>query len=88
MSTAQKVVSIKYRDVRIAYEVDEKTVAELAEHYEIEWADMKKALMDYGITVRKGEKRPADAAKSYKVTLVDTDKVVQDTAPVAVQAVS
>lgn len=81
---SQKVVEIKYRDVRIAYEVDEKSVAELAEHYNIEWVDMKKALMDYGITVRKGEKRPADAAKAYKVVLVDTGKVVQDTQPTQV----
>ena len=85
---SQTLINIKYRDVRIAYEVDEKSVAELAEFYQIEWVDMKKALMDYGITVRKGEKRPVDAAKGYKVVLVDTNKGVQDTTPVAVQAVA
>lgn len=76
----QREVNIKYRDVRIAYEVDEKSVAELAEQYQIDWVDMKKALMDYGITVRKNEKRPEEPNKAYKVVLVDTAKIVPETA--------
>lgn len=78
---SQTEVKIKWRDVRIAYEVDEKSIAELSEEYQIDWVDMKKALMDYGITIRKTEKRPEDSPKPYKVILVDTAKVVTPGTP-------
>jgi hypothetical protein len=76
----KREVSIKWRDVRIAYEVDEKSIAELAELYDIDWSDMKKVLMDYGISVRRdGEVKP-EPAKSYTIHLVDADKVAKATA--------
>lgn len=77
----KKEVSIKWRDVRIAYEVDEKSISDLAEHYDIDWADMKKALMDYGISVRRdGEVRP-EPVKHYTINLVDTDRIGKTTTP-------
>lgn len=85
MSQTKKEVSIKYRDVRIAYEVDGKSIADLATTYDIEWPDMKKALMDYGITIRRnGEVRTA-SEKDYVVVLADKDKIKADTKIEAVQ---
>ena len=76
---SQKEVKIPYRECKIMYDVDLKTVAEMAEHYGIEWTDMKSALRQYGFTIRKNEPKPATPPKNYKVVLVDTDKVVVET---------
>lgn len=73
---SQKEVKLSWRELNIAYNVDFKTVNQLAEQYGIDWADMKQALRDYGFTVRKGEIKPDQPAKNYKVILTDTDKVV------------
>ena len=73
---SQKEVKLHYRDLKIAYEVDQKSIADLAAHYEIEWADMKKALRDYGFTIRLKEVKPENPPKAYKVILVDSDKIV------------
>jgi hypothetical protein len=73
----KREVSIKWRDVRIAYEVDEKSIAELAELYDIDWADMKKVLMEYGISVRRDSETRPEPAKPYTIHLVDTDKVIK-----------
>lgn len=74
---SQKTVNIGYRDCKIMYEVDGMTVAKMAEHYEIEWADMKKALRNYGFTIRNKEPQPAEPVKNYTVILIDEDKVVK-----------
>lgn len=83
---SQKEVKLSWRELNIAYNVDRKTVAQLADQYGIEWVDMKQALRDYGFTVRKGEIKPDQPVKSYKVVLTDTDKIVvpEVTAPAAV----
>lgn len=79
-TTARKeptVIHIKERDVRIAYEVDEKPISEVAEVYGIDWTDMKKVLTDFKIAIRRdGEERP-EPAKSYKVVLHDYDKATK-----------
>ena len=77
---SQKEVKLSWRELNIAYNVDFKTVAELAEQYGIEWTDMKAALRGYGFVVRKGEVKAAEPAKSYKVILTDTDKIVVEEA--------
>lgn len=82
---SQKEVKLSWRELNIAYNVDFKTVAQLAEQYGIEWADMKSALRSYGFTVRKGEVRPTEPAKAYKVVLTDTDKIVAEEAVVTAQ---
>lgn len=81
---ALREVSIKHRDIRIMYEIDEKTIAECAEAYDIDWTDMKKVLTDYGITIRRnGEVRP-EPAKHYSIKLVDADKIVKEAPKAAV----
>lgn len=83
----KREVSIKWRDVRIAYAVDEKSIAELADEYDIDWADMKKVLMDYGISVRRdGEEKP-EPAKHYTIHLIDTDKITKTPAKPVTAAV-
>ena len=71
----QKEVKISYRECKIMYMVDMKTVAEMAEHYGIEWVDMKSSLRQYGFTIRKNEPKPSEPVKNYKVVL-ESDKVV------------
>ncbi len=75
---SQITVQLKWRDLNIAYNIDQKSVGELAEQYGISWQDMKSALRSYGFKIRKGEIKPADAPKPYVVHLVDEDKVVAD----------
>lgn len=73
----QKQVNLSYRQCRIDYEVDMKSVAQMATENGIEWYDMKKALRAYGFVIRKNEPKPADPNKTYVVNLVDTDKIVE-----------
>lgn len=75
---SQKEVKLSWRELNIAYNVDFKTVAQLAEQYGIDWVDMKAALRSYGFVIRKGEQRPAEPTKAYKVILSDTDKIVAE----------
>lgn len=84
---SQKEVKLSWRELNIAYNVDFKTVNQLAEQYGIDWTDMKQALRDYGFTVRKGEVKPSSPAKNYKVILTDTDKVVVEDKTVVTAAV-
>lgn len=83
MSQTRKV-EINYRDCRVDYEVDKLSVAALAAKYDIDWADMKSALRQYGIVIRKGEQKPIAPAKSYTIVLVDTDKIVNEPETVSV----
>jgi SAM-dependent MidA family methyltransferase len=75
---SQKEVKLSWRELNIAYNVDFKTVAQLAEQYGIDWTDMKAALRGYGFVVRKGEAKVAEPSKPYKVILIDTDKIVAE----------
>jgi SAM-dependent MidA family methyltransferase len=84
---SQKEVKLSWRELNIAYNVDFKTVGQLAENYGIDWTDMKQALRDYGFTVRKGEVKPDQPAKNYKVILTDADKVVVEDKTVVTAAV-
>lgn len=69
-----KNVQIKERDVITAYLTDEMPIAEIAEHYGIDWADMKKVLMDFSIPIRRdGEVRP-EPAKPYSISLFYYDR--------------
>ena len=79
---SQKQVNISYRECAIGYNIDFKSVAQLATEYGIEWYDMKKALRSYGFVIRKGEVKPTEPNKAYNVVLVDTDKIVAEEAPV------
>ena len=83
----KKQVELTYRELKIAYEVDLKSVTELANHYGIEFADMKAALRSYGFTIRKNEPKQTPPTKDYEVVLVDTDKVVVETPKLTIQAV-
>ena len=67
----KKTVVIDYRDLNVMYNVEFKTVAEIAEHYGIEWVDAKQALRDSGITVRINEPKAAEPERPYTVTLTD-----------------
>lgn len=69
-------VEIGYRDCNIMYNVDRWSVEKMANHYGIEWSDMKKVLRSYGFTIRKGEVKPPEAPKPYIIDLVDVDKIV------------
>lgn len=75
-----RTVDIPYRECKIMYEVDQKSIAEMAKFYNIEWADMKNALRQYGFTIRNKEPKPAAPAKEYTVNLVNPEKVVAATA--------
>lgn len=68
---AKKVVKIDYRDLNVMYNVDYKSVQEIAEHYGIEWVDAKQALRDSGITVRINEPKPTEPERAYTITLTD-----------------
>ncbi len=83
MSQTRKV-EISYRDCRVDYEVDKMSVAALAAKYDIDWADMKSALRQYGIVIRKGEIKPTTPPKAYTVVLTDTDKIVNEPETVSV----
>lgn len=76
---SQTEVKLSWRDLNIAYNVDKQSVAQLATTYGIDFTDMKAALRSYGFTIRKNEEKPSAPVKSYTVTLVDTDKIVQET---------
>ena len=69
--TAKREVAIDFRDLNVMYNVDYKTVQEIAEHYGIEWADAKQALRDSGITVRINEPKPSEPERPYVITLTD-----------------
>lgn len=73
-----KTIPISWRDCRIAYDVDMKSVAQLATEYGIEWTDMKKVLRAYGFVIRKNEPRPVEPPKGYTINLVDKDKIQPD----------
>lgn len=75
----QKEVNLSWRELNIGYNVDMKSVADMADSYGIDFVDMKSALRSYGFTIRKGEQKPNEPVKSYKVVLTDTDKVVAET---------
>jgi len=73
-----RIVHLYYRDLRIAYDIDMLSIAQIAEKYQIEWSDVKSALVSYGVTIRRnGETKPA--AKGYTIVLADTDKIVKST---------
>jgi hypothetical protein len=76
---SQTEVQLSWRDLNIAYNVDKQSVAVLATHYGIDYSDMKAALRSYGFTIRKNEEKPTTPVKAYTVTLIDTDKIVQET---------
>lgn len=71
MSQTKKDVVIDYRDLNVMYNVEFKTVAEIAAYYGIEWTDAKQALRDSGITVRINEPKAAEPERPYTVTLTD-----------------
>lgn len=74
----KKEVKLSWRDLNIDYNVDFLTVAQIAEKYSIEWSDAKKALRDYGFTIRMKEPKPTEPTKDYTVVLVDSDKIVTE----------
>ena len=80
---SQTQVNLGWRDLNIAYNIDLKSVTELAAQYGIDFHDMKAALRSYGFTIRKGEVKPAEAAKPYTVVLTDTDKIVVEEPTIA-----
>ena len=71
MSHAKKEVAIDFRDLNVMYNVDYKSVQEIAEHYNIEWIDAKQALRDSGITVRINEPKPDSPERDYTIVLTD-----------------
>ena len=80
--TEVKKIEIAKRDVLVDYTVDNKSVAELATKYGIEFQQMKQVLRAYGLTVRKNETEPAPKAKDYQVILVDLgNKVLEEVQP-------
>lgn len=75
-------VKLSWRQLNIDYNVDLKSVTELSEYYGVDFQDMKKALRNYGFTIRKGEPAPKEPTKDYTIVLVDTDKIVVEEAVV------
>lgn len=67
----KKEVAMDYRDLTVLYNVDYKSVQEIAEHYGIEWIDAKQALRDSGITVRINEPKPDSPERDYTIVLTD-----------------
>lgn len=70
--TTKKEVVIDFRDLNVMYNVDFKTVQEVADHYGIDWTDAKQALRDCGFTVRINEPKQAEPDKPYTVKITDT----------------
>lgn len=67
----QREVKLTWKALSVAYNVDYKTVAELAADYGITWTEMKTALHEFGFTVRRGEARPDEPGSDYTINLVD-----------------
>ena len=84
MSETKKEVTIDFRDLNVMYNVEYKTVAEIAAHYGIEWVDAKQALRDFGITVRINEPKAAEPERPYIVTLTDKMNLKQKRAKTVV----
>ena len=57
-------INIPYRECKIMYDVDQKSISQMAEHFGIEWSEMKAALRQYGFTIRNKEPKPAGAPKT------------------------
>lgn len=74
-----KQVTISKKDVVMDYNVDinNMSVAQMAEKYGVEFKEMKKVLKFYNITVRKNEAEPAPKAKEYEVFLTDLNKTLE-----------
>lgn len=70
MSQTNNVV-LGWKALNVAYNVDYKTVAQMATEYGITWTEMKAALHECGFTVRKGEVRPDAPASDYTITIND-----------------
>lgn len=66
-------IEISKKDVVMDYNVDinNMSVAQMAEKYGVEFQEMKKILRFYGVKVRKNEAEPAPKAKEYQIVLVD-----------------
>lgn len=65
------VIELSWKSLNVAYNVDYKTVAQIAAEYGITWTEAKAALHECGFTVRKGEVRPDVPASSYKIVITD-----------------
>ncbi len=76
MVKADRTVEIPYRDCKIMYEVDMKSISEMAEHYGIEWSEMKNSLRAYGFTIRNKEPKPTEPVKGYTIKLTNPERVV------------
>lgn len=71
MSNTTKTISLSWRELNVAYNVDYKSVAEMAASYGITWTEMKAALHECGFTVRKGEVRPDVPVSDYTIQVID-----------------
>jgi hypothetical protein len=71
--TEVKKIAISKKDVVMDYNVDinNMSVAQMAEKYGVEFKEMKKILKFYGLTVRKNEAEPTAKPKDYSIVLVD-----------------
>lgn len=76
-SSKQKQVNLSFRELKIMYLVDGHSIQKMADHFSIDWQDMKQALRDYGFTIRSGEQKPTEPTKSYIINLLDSDKIVK-----------
>lgn len=93
MSTTNNI-QLGWKALNVAYNVDYKTVAQIAAEYGITWTEAKAALHECGFTVRKGEVRPDVPVSAYTIEVIDDrpeaakKKVKAAVAPVTVAPVT
>ena len=69
-----KTVKISKRELEIAYNIDKKSVQEIATTYGITFQECKAVIRKAGMIVRKGEKPTPVQDSDYTIYLVNPDK--------------
>lgn len=67
------------RDLRISYDIDQKSSQELATEYDVTHEEMKAAIRAAGLVVRKSEIKTQPQPSAYRVVLVDGDQEIDVT---------
>ena len=68
--------NVDYANVVTLRTIEGKSVADVAEKFNITWEEAREVIRNYGLVVKKDEKAPESVGKSYEIVYTNPEKVV------------
>lgn len=78
--------NVDYANVVTLRTIEGKSVADVAEKFNITWEEAREVIRNYGLVVKKDEKAPESVGKSYEIVYTNPEKVVVKKAKEAIGA--